>query len=352
MKTASAIDLLKRLISCPSISREEAGTADILQAELQARGCEGVKRFHNNIYLHARNWNESKPTLLLCSHHDTVRPASGYTNDPFTPITDGDRLFGLGSNDAGASVVCLLESFCALQDEELAVNLVLALVGEEEISGANGVSALLPELCRIDMAIVGEPTKIQAAVGERGLVVVDGETHGVSGHAARGEGVNALYLAMDDIQKLRDFQFPKRSALLGDISVTVTGIQAGIQHNVVPDLCKFYVDVRTTDAYSNEDTVKMLQEAMSHTTLTPRNLLHRASAIDLTHPLVKAAEAIGASTYVSPTMSDMASLPMPSLKIGPGDSARSHTADEYILFSEIEEGIKGYTDLLRHITID
>lgn len=345
------IQLLSSLIACPSFSREEAGTADILFAELGERGCDNIERLHNNIYVRARNWDDSRPTLLLCSHHDTVRPASGYTRDPFVPIVEGDRLYGLGSNDAGASAVCLLEAFCALQDESLAVNLVLALVGEEEVGGEYGLRALLPVLGRIDMALVGEPTGMQAALGERGLVVIDGEAKGRSGHAARGEGVNALYKAVDDINALRNYHFPKKSELLGDISVTATGIQAGTQHNVVPDVCRYFVDVRTTDAYTNEETVALLQSVASNSVLTPRSTRLRASAIDSEHPLVKAAKSIGADAFVSPTMSDMAHLSVPSLKMGPGESARSHTADEFVMLGEIEAGVRGYIELLKNLSV-
>lgn len=342
-----AIDLLQHLIACPSLSREEAGTADILLHELHKRGAENTGRVYNNIYAHARRWDDAKPVLLLCSHHDTVRPVATYTRQPFEPTVEGDRLYGLGANDAGASVVSLLEVFCALQDEPLPVNLLLALVGEEEVGGSNGVSALLPILGRVDMAIVGEPTGMMAAVGERGLVVLDGETRGKSGHAARGEGVNALYMALDDIQALRAYHFPKRSELLGDISVTVTGIQSGTQHNVVPDVCRYFVDVRTTDAYTNEKTVELLQAVTPNSHLKPRSTRLRASAINDSHPLVAAARSAGMKTFVSPTMSDMAQIPVPSIKMGPGLSERSHTADEYVRLTEIEAGIEGYKALIR-----
>ena len=345
----SAIALLRQLIACPSFSREEQGTADLLAQTLAERGFADVHRLHNNIYVTSRAYDAAKPTLLLCSHHDTVRPASGYTRDPFAPTVEDDTLYGLGSNDAGASVVSLVEVFHILSREALSLNLVLALVGEEEVSGARGISAVLPILPPIDMALVGEPTGMQAAVGERGLVVLDGEAKGKSGHAARHEGINALYRAVDDIQALRSHRFARKSALLGDISVTVTGITAGTQHNVVPDVCRYFVDVRTTDAYTNEETVAELQRVVTHSVLTPRSTRLRASAISEDHVLVCAAKSIGAQTYVSPTMSDMALLPVPSLKIGPGDSARSHAADEFIRFGEIEQAIAGYVDLIRHV---
>lgn len=347
--TTAAVSLLKQLIACPSHSKHEEGTAALLQAALQQRGLATVERLYNNIYVRSAHWNAEAPTLLLCSHHDTVQPASGYTRDPYTPSVENDCLYGLGANDAGASVVCLIEAFCALCNEPLPVNLILALVAEEEVSGSHGVSALLPELGHIDMALVGEPTGMQAAIGERGLVVLDGEVRGKSGHAARGEGINALYKAIDDINALRSFRFPKRSELLGDISVSVTGISAGTQHNVVPDLCRYFVDVRTTDAYTNEETVAMLQAAAPSSTLLPRSTRLNASAIAQNHPLVAAAKTIGATTFVSPTMSDMALIPVPSLKLGPGESARSHTADEYVRISEIEAGISGYIRLLKNL---
>ncbi len=348
LKTKEAIGLLERLIATPSTSRDESRTADLLFAYLQERGAE-PQRLHNNIYARSVGSDPLRPTLLMNSHHDTVRPAASYTRDPYTPVTEDGRLYGLGSNDAGASVVCLVETFLALRETALPFNLVLALSAEEECMGEHGTRALLPELGPIDMALVGEPTGMQAAAGERGLLVLDCEACGRSGHAARNEGVNALYIALDDIAKLRAFRFEKESELLGPIGVAVTQIEAGTQHNVVPDACRFVADVRTTDAYTNEETVAILQAALQ-STLTPRSTRVRASALDAAHPLMQAALAAGRTSYVSPTTSDMALMPFPSLKMGPGQSSRSHTADEFVLLSEIEEGIVVYADFMAKLS--
>lgn len=343
-RVAQAIELLKTLIATPSPSREEGATADLLYDFLQAQGTT-PKRLHNNVFVRSANFDASRPTLLLNSHHDTVRPAASYTRDPYMPSVEGDMLYGLGSNDAGASVVSLAHTFLTFAREELPFNIILALTAEEECMGELGIRALLPELGDIDMALVGEPTGMQAAVGERGLVVLDCEARGRSGHAARGEGINALYIALDDITRLRDFRFERESELLGPIGIAVTQISAGTQHNVVPDICRFVADVRTTDAYTNEQTVEILQGAIG-SSATPRSTRVRASALDDSHPLARAAKAAARTAFVSPTTSDMALMPFPSLKMGPGQSSRSHTADEYILISEIEEGIAVYEDFM------
>lgn len=348
-KTAiQAIELLKRLIAVPSPSRGEAGTADLLYAFLEAQGA-GPERLYNNVYARSAGFDPARPTLLLNSHHDTVRPAATYTRDPYTPSVEGDRLYGLGSNDAGASVAALTQVFLALRDKPLPFNLLLALSAEEECSGERGMRALLPQLGPIDMALVGEPTGMQAAVGERGLVVLDCTAHGKSGHAARCEGINALYIALDDIARLRSLRFERESELLGPVGIAVTQIEAGTQHNVVPDVCRFVADLRTTDAYTNEQTVELLRSAL-RSDAVPRSTRIRASALDAGHPLFRAAVAAGRKTFVSPTTSDMALMPFPSLKMGPGDSARSHTADEYVLLSEIGEGIAVYKNYIEKIS--
>ena len=257
------------------------------------------------------------------------------------PTVEDGKLYGLGSNDAGASVVCLLETFLTFRTRPLPFNLVLGISAEEECMGENGIRALLPALGKVDMALVGEPTGMQAATGERGLVVLDCTAHGRSGHAARGEGVNALYIALDDIARLRSFRFGRESELLGPIGIAVTQIEAGTQHNVVPDTCRFVVDVRTTDAYSNEETVGILRAAL-RSEAVPRSTRIRAAAVGGEHPLVKAAVAAGRETYVSPTTSDRTLMPFPALKMGPGQSSRSHTADEFVLLEEIAEGIAVY----------
>ena len=339
-KTTEAVELLRRLIATPSTSRDESRTADLLFAFLEERGA-APERLHNNVFARSADFDPARPTLLLNSHHDTVRPAASYTRDPFTPTVEGDRLYGLGSNDAGASVVSLARTFLTFREQSLPFNLLLALSAEEECMGEHGTRALLPALGPIDMALVGEPTRMRAAVGERGLVVLDCTAHGRAGHAARDEGINALYIAADDIAWLRGYRFERCSPLLGPIRMTATQIEAGTQHNVVPAECRFVVDVRTTDAYTNEETVEIVRRHM-RSEAVPRSTRIRASAVAPEHPLVGAAAALGVERFVSPTTSDMALMAFPSLKMGAGDSARSHTADEYVLRSEVEQGVEGY----------
>lgn len=355
--TKRHIELLRRLISTPSFSREEGATADIWQKWLKDQGVENVKRQHNNVFAVSSHFDEGKPILMLNSHHDTVRPSASYTRDPFRPDIEGDVLYGLGSNDAGGSGAALAEAFLALKDEKnLPVNLMLTITAAEEVMGEHGMRAFLPYLAERgltpDMALVGEPTGMQPAIAERGLLVLDCEAEGRSGHAAREEGINALYRAIDDIDALRGFKPEKESEILGPIKVSVTMMQCGTQHNVVPDKCRFVADVRTTDAYSNEETVELLRKCVKWSRLTPRSTRVHASVIGMDHPLVVAAVALGKATFVSQTTSDMALMHgIPSLKMGPGDSARSHTADEYILLSEISEGIDTYIELIRSLRI-
>ena len=316
--------MLKKLIATPSVSRDEARTADLLAAFLAERGAT-PERLANNVWVRSEGFD----------------PAASYTRDPYAPTVEDGRLYGLGSNDAGASVVCLVETFLTFRARALPFNLVLGISAEEECMGENGIRALLPVLERVDMALVGEPTGMQAATGERGLIVLDCTAHGKSGHAARGEGVNALYIALDDIARLRSFRFERESELLGPVGIAVTQIEAGTQHNVVPDTCRFVVDVRTTDAYSNEETIEILRAAL-RSDAVPRSTRIRAAAVGGEHPLVKAAVAAGRETYVSPTTSDRTLMPFPALKMGPGQSSRSHTADEFVLLGEIAEGIAIY----------
>jgi len=336
--------LLMRLIAAPSLSRQEEATAAILLQYLSDAGV-SPQRMGNNVVVQSAAHCRNKPNLLLCSHHDTVKPVSGYSRDPYTPVLEAGRLYGLGSNDAGGALVCLIEVFLRLHRSDLPYNLILALCAEEEISGTEGLAMVLPQLPPIDAAIVGEPTGMQAAIGERGLMVLDGEAVGVSGHAARGEGVNAIYRAMEDINILRNFSFEKSSPLMGKVHLQVTQIEGGSQHNVVPDRCRFVVDVRSTDSYSNQEIHQLLQCSVQ-STLTPRSLRHAASATPTDSPLMEAVRKVGMSTYISPTTSDWIHLHCPAVKIGPGDSGRSHTADEYILLSELEEGVVGYVELL------
>lgn len=342
---SAALDLLKRLIATPSFSKEESGTAGILFDFLERHSIRAFRQ-GNNVWARSAHWNEAKPVLLLNSHHDTVKPVSSWTRDPFTPTIEGSRLYGLGSNDAGASLVSLIAVFLELrQRTDLAVNLLLAATAEEEISGAGGVAALLPELGRIDAAIVGEPTSLRMAVAERGLMVIDAEAIGKAGHAAREEGVNAIYLAADAIQKIRALEPEKISPLLGKVKMTVTQIEAGRQHNVVPDLCRMVIDVRSNECYQNEELFHWLQQRLD-IRLTARSFRLNASGIPMDHPLVQSGLNLGLPYFGSPTLSDQALMPFPSLKIGCGDSARSHTADEYIELQEIEDGISVYRDLI------
>lgn len=351
----AAIELLRRLIATPSPSGSEQATADLIQKWLGDYGA-SPHRIHNNVWALAPGYDPKRPTLLLNSHHDTVKPSTSYTRNPFSPDIEGDRLYGLGSNDAGASGVSLATAFLILHDEPLPYNLIFAWTASEENMAPEGMRAFLPEMARlgirIDMALVGEPTGMQPAVAERGLLVLDGVVHGVAGHAARNEGVNAIYKAMESIDRLRSFSPERVSPTLGPVKVSVTQIEAGRQHNVVPDLCKFVVDVRTTDAYSNEETAAMLAETAG-CELTPRSTRIQASVIPLEHPLTSAAIALGRVPFVSPTTSDMALMHgIPSLKMGPGRSERSHTADEFVLLSEIREAIPLYVNMLESIRVD
>lgn len=350
------VKLLQRLISAASFSREENETADIWEEWLRDRGAEPV-RHHNNVYSVAPGYDSSRPTLMLNSHHDTVRPSASYTRDPFSPEIVGGKLYGLGSNDAGASGVALAATFLDLKDRaDLPVNLIFAITAAEEVMGELGMRAFLPHLAEHgltpDMVMVGEPTGMQPAIAERGLLVLDGVTPGVSGHAARGEGVNAIYRAMEDISLLRGFATEKVSETLGPVKVSVTMINAGTQHNVVPDRCSFVVDVRTTDAYSNPETVELLRQTVRWSELTPRSTRVHASVIPEDHPLVVSAKSLGLNPFVSPTTSDMALMhDIPSLKIGPGESSRSHTADEFVLIDEINGALHLYPRIIKGLKI-
>lgn len=341
----TALDLLQALIAIPSFSREEGQTADLLEHFFAQRNC-CVYRSQHNVWAFLPQHDPQKPTILLNSHHDTVKPQKSWTKDPFTPVLEGDILYGLGSNDAGGPLVSLIATFLHYHDrEDLPYNLIIACTAEEEISGPNGIQATLPQLGAIDIAIVGEPTSLKLAVAEKGLMVIDGEAKGVSGHAAREEGTNALYIALADIQWLKQYVFSKSSPLLGPNKISVTQIQAGSQHNVVPDRCSFVIDVRTNECYHNEEVFQVLDQH-TQSSLKARSFRLNSSGIDLAHPLVQKAQAMGLETYGSPTLSDQALMRIPSVKLGPGQSARSHTADEFILVSEINAGIQTYIQLL------
>ncbi len=345
---SDCIQLLEQLIATPSLSRQEDATADLIADFLRAQGLH-VNRAGNNVWARHPHWQEGLPVVLLNSHHDTVKPAASWQRDPHQPTWEGDQLFGLGSNDAGGPLVSLIATFLSLKDrQDLPYNLLMAATAEEEISGAGGIASILPTLGPIACGIVGEPTMLDAATAERGLIVVDGEAQGVSGHAAREEGTNALYIALEDVDRLRSFQFPKQSDLLGPVKVSVTQIEAGTQHNVVPDRCRFVMDVRVNEQYSNKEVVDQLQ-AICQSELKPRSLRLQSSGLPQDHPLMKAVEACELNTYGSPTLSDQALMPFPTVKIGPGDSARSHTADEYIRRTEIEAGVATYIRVLENL---
>lgn len=343
--TDKAILLLKQLIEIPSMSREEDKTADLILQFLEGQGMKG-ERLGNNVWIKNKHFDSTLPTILLNSHHDTVKPNAGYTRNPFSAVVEDGKLYGLGSNDAGGCLVSLLATFLHFHSaKNLHYNLIFAASAEEEISGKDGIERLLPELPAIDFAIVGEPTLMQLAVAEKGLMVLDCTAYGQAGHAARDEGENALYKAMKSIEWFRTFAFPMVSESLGPVKMTVTVIEAGKQHNVVPDTCRFVVDVRTTDAYTNEETLAMIRDHVD-CEVTPRSTRLNPSGIGAAHPIVKAGIALGRQTYGSPTLSDQALMPFPSVKLGPGDSARSHTADEYVFIEEIEEGVAIYIELL------
>ena len=341
-----AVELLKKLIATQSFSREEHETASIIRRYLEQHGVT-VLNEGNNIYARNAFYKSGRPTLLLNSHHDTVRPNRGYTRDPFEPEIRDGKLFGLGSNDAGGCLVALIAAFLYFHKKEnLPFNLVLAASAEEEISGPNGIELLLRRLDSIDCAIVGEPTLLQMAVAERGLMVLDCTAYGVAGHAARNEGENALYVALEDIEIIRHFPFDKVSPLLGETRMNVTVIETdNKQHNVVPPICRFVTDVRVNELYTFEEILETLQEKLRSKVL-PRSTRLRSTSISMEHPLVKAGLSLGSSCYGSPTTSDKALMPFPSLKIGPGDSARSHMADEFIFVDEIGGGIRHYVALV------
>lgn len=343
-----SIELLKELITIQSFSKEEDKTADAIEQFLQQRGIKTQRKL-NNVWAYNKNFDAAKPTLLLNSHHDTVKPNSGYTRDPYAPTLEDGKLYGLGSNDAGGCLVSLIATFLYYNEQpDLTYNICLATTAEEEISGNHGLECVLPDLGELEFAIVGEPTQMQLAIAERGLLVLDCTATGKAGHAAREEGDNAIYKALKDIEWFRNYRFSKVSEVFGPLKMSVTIINAGSQHNVVPATCTFTVDVRVTDAYTNEEVLKIIRTNVD-CEVKPRSVRLKPSSIDKDHPLVQSGIAMGRTTYGSPTTSDQALLSIPSLKVGPGDSARSHMADEYVFVNEIEEGIKLYIEILKPV---
>lgn len=347
-----AVELLTRLIATPSVSRDEVAAADIMQQTMTAYGLQPV-RVGNNVWVKSRHWDSSRPTLLLNAHIDTVKPVATWTRDPFQPTLEGDTLYGLGSNDCGGGLVSLLQVFRILEAQGgCQYNVIYLASCEEEVSGVNGIRLALPELLAslpedkgIDVAIVGEPTGMMPAIAERGLMVIDGTAHGKSGHAARNEGINAIYEALDDLLFIREYKFGKVSDLLGPTKMQCTVVNSGTQHNVVPDECKFIIDVRTNEHYTNEEVFAFLQTRL-RSDIKARSFHLHSSSIAKDHPLVERCMAMGMVPFGSPTLSDQALMRFPSFKLGPGESSRSHSADEFIRVSEIADAIAKYMQLL------
>lgn len=344
-----SISLLRSMIRIPSLSREEGNVATMIEETLTSWGYKPYRE-GNNVWIFSSQWNEDLPTILLDSHVDTVRPGKAWIRDPFGAEIVEDKLFGLGSNDAGASVVSLLCAFRHLELKPQPYNLIFCASAEEEVSGLNGIASVLEQFGKINLAVVGEPTRMQMAVAEKGLLVLDCEAKGKLGHAARNEGENAIYKALADIKILTELSLPKESPILGPVKITVTMIEAGTQHNVVPDSCKFVADVRTNECYSNKEVYQIIDQAIE-SEVKPRSFRLNSSGIPLEHPFVQRGVSLGLTTFGSPTTSDQAVIPCTSVKIGPGDSARSHTADEYILLSEIANGVHIYLELLDQLEL-
>ena len=340
-----AVELLKALIAIPRISRNEAIASNLIEEWMTNWGL-NPKREANNLWAVADNYNEAKPTLLLNAHIDTVKPVQTWTRNPHQPSIEDDRLYGLGSNDCGGGLVTLMQVYRILKDSDRQYNLVFVASAEEEVSGKNGIERVLPLLPKIDVAIVGEPTGMQPAIAEKGLMVIDGYAKGVSGHAARNEGVNAIYEALDDLMWLRDYRFRKESPLLGATKMTVTQVESGTQHNVIPDVLHFVIDVRTNEFYQNEYVFAFLLKQMKRCELKVRSFRLHSSSIAEDHPLVKRCTDLGLKPFGSPTLSDQALMPFPSFKLGPGESARSHSADEFICISEIEQALETYLKII------
>ena len=343
--TERAVELLCRLIETPRVSREEKAAADLLQDYMQGELGLSVQREGNNLWSVAPNFDAGKETLLLNAHIDTVKPVAGWQRDPFKATREGSRIYGLGSNDDGASLVSLLHVFAALCKEDARYNLVFLARAEEEVSGKGGIESVLPLLPKIDVALVGEPTGMQPAIAEKGLMVFDCTAHGKAGHAARDEGDNAIYRAIEDIEWFRNYKWEKVSPLLGPVKMTVTIVNAGTQHNVIPDSCTFTVDVRSNECYTNREIFDEIGKNVK-SEVKARSFRLGSSGIDIGHPLVRRIIERGGKPFGSPTLSDQALMPFPSLKMGPGQSSRSHSADEFVDFCEIMQAVESYMGLL------
>ena len=344
-------ELLKKLIATPSVTRSEQEASAIIKADMESHGykpeCIGL-----NLLCYGHSYDSAKPTLLLNSHIDTVKPVAGWTKDPFTPVIEDGRLYGLGSNDDGAGLVSLLHTFYILDSKPQPYNPVFLATVEEEVNGQGGMKLAVQSLPHIDVALIGEPTGMQPAVAEKGLMVLDFIVHGKAGHAARNEGINALYRATELIEKLRTFKFDKVSDLLGTVKFTITMINAGTQHNVIPDVCTFTADIRTNELYSNQEVFDIIcGQLPEYCEVKARSFNLNSSRIDVNHPLIRKSVSLGLKPYGSPTLSDQAILSCPSLKLGPGESARSHTADEYVTLAELEQAVPCYLKLLDGLRI-
>ncbi|MBO6078681.1 MAG: M20/M25/M40 family metallo-hydrolase [Bacteroidaceae bacterium] len=345
------LELLKKLIATPSVTRSEQEASAIIKADMESHGykpeCIGL-----NLLCYGHSYDSAKPTLLLNSHIDTVKPVAGWTKDPFTPVIEDGRLYGLGSNDDGAGLVSLLHTFYILDSKPQPYNPVFLATVEEEVNGQGGMKLAVQSLPHIDVALIGEPTGMQPAVAEKGLMVLDFIVHGKAGHAARNEGINALYRATELIEKLRTFKFDKVSDLLGTVKFTITMINAGTQHNVIPDVCTFTADIRTNELYSNQEVFDIISGQLpEYCEVKARSFNLNSSRIDVNHPLIRKSVSLGLKPYGSPTLSDQAILSCPSLKLGPGESARSHTADEYVTLAELEQAVPCYLKLLDGLRI-
>ena len=341
---SDAVELLKKLIATPSVSRNEKDAADIMEQTIRSYGFE-PQREANNLWIIDPHYDESRPTLLLNAHIDTVKPVASWSRDPFSPDVEDGVLYGLGSNDCGGGLCSLLQIFRMLTEKPQSYNLIYLASAEEEVSGKDGITRALPLLPHIDLAIVGEPTGMNPAVAEKGLMVLDVIAHGKSGHAARNEGVNAIYEALDDMCWIRDYKFEKVSEFLGPTKMTLTVVNSGTQHNVIPDKCTMLVDIRTNEFYDNEEVYEFIRQHLK-SEVKAHSFRLKSSRIDPEHPLIRKCVAMGMKPFGSPTLSDQALMHFPSFKLGPGESSRSHSANEFIRISEIRDAIAKYETLL------